>query len=787
MAAALFHETDRYEVISEIGRGGMGVVYKAKDKQLHRVVAIKQLLGNHDFKALERLEREARAVAQLRHKNIVQVFDMGQSNGHPYMVLEFVDGEAFDELLDRDFYELPEIVELICKICEGVLHAHEKGVVHRDIKPNNILISREDGEPKLLDFGLAQLDSQKHEMTAETLTEEGSVLGSIRYMSPEQANGERADEKTDIWALGAILYEALTKTPIFEQDKSFYNSIVKIIKEPVEAPILRNEDCPEALSRICMKALEKERTERFQSVAELKGALEHWLENPNEGARGPQSLLFGAAFILGIFAVLSVAYFMGQQDKKDESKKVITTKKTVPRTRPAKSELSKKPVAKIERGMKDIPSAFQGLIPADFPWVSPLFFDVNGDGCDDIISVVKSIHGKIANEVKGAQGFVTAFDGHTGKPLWQVDRLVSAWGRPCLYQDSDGWRIAGVGIRERNLDMFVVDAKSGKCVDFQQLTIPEEPLGGRPPVWPLAVTTWEMGPQRDRLIVCYRTGTNKSAEPARIYFWNQTQRQTLVMAAREFATGSQIETRTGRDIYPWWSESDRRHIGFLWVCNGSLIGVKLDDIKSAQSVRLAWSNSPLSEEQKDGVKSSLIRAYFVPVPGDRTRLAVAWYKHRKAPTVIQLVKTTGEVLWTRAFPIVFPDGDNPKWLRFNKGELYLGLFDREQKRDPYRLQLLDLETGETKRIREFASRLHTMGIWVSKKASFLAVSSERRAAELFHRSNFESRLVLKRAAGDAFSRIAIHDLDKDGRPELILSRSERKFRNAIEIVTPKIR
>ena len=184
----------KYEVIDLIGRGGMGVVYKATDPQLDRLVAIKMMTGGYDDDPdlLKRFYREAQATASLQHPNIVTVYNLGDQDGSPYMVMQYLEGESRDAIISaRRPLPVLEKIQIILDTCRGLSYAHERGIVHRDIKPGNIMVSK-DGGAKIVDFGIAHIASN-------TLTRTGQIMGSINYMSPEQINGEALDARTDIW------------------------------------------------------------------------------------------------------------------------------------------------------------------------------------------------------------------------------------------------------------------------------------------------------------------------------------------------------------------------------------------------------------------------------------------------------------------------------------------------------------------------------------------------------------------------------------------------------------
>jgi len=208
---------DRYRLERVLGRGGMGIVYKARQKTLDRLVAIKVLAGErrNDPQFEARFSREARTLAKLSHPNIVAAIDVGESEGFYYFAMEFVDGESLKDVLIRDG-KLPEkrALEITRAMASALEHAHEQNIVHRDIKPGNIMIEGSSGDPVILDFGLARADEGEF----QTLTRTGDVFGTPAYMSPEQVLGEarRIDRRSDIYSLGATLYECLTARRPFE-------------------------------------------------------------------------------------------------------------------------------------------------------------------------------------------------------------------------------------------------------------------------------------------------------------------------------------------------------------------------------------------------------------------------------------------------------------------------------------------------------------------------------------------------------------------------------------------
>ena len=272
-----------YEILAPIGAGGMGEVYRARDKSLHRDVAIKVLLSSvsGDPERLRRFEQEARAAGMLNHPNIVSVYGFGEHEGSPYVVTELLEGATLRDRISEGAISPRRAVEYGIQIARGLAAAHEKGIVHRDLKPENILIT-EDGRPKILDFGLAKLAqpfSLAGSGTDSTLslpktTEPGVVVGTIGYMSPEQVRGLPADHRSDIFSFGTVLFEMLAGRRPFEGD-SAVETMNAILKQ--EPPDLSEIDphCSPALARVVRHCMEKSPLERFQSARDLAYDLEN--------------------------------------------------------------------------------------------------------------------------------------------------------------------------------------------------------------------------------------------------------------------------------------------------------------------------------------------------------------------------------------------------------------------------------------------------------------------------------------------------------------------------------
>ena len=274
---ALVKRIGRYEVLSELGRGAMGVVFLAWDPQLKRKIAIKRLRTGADSFAEEaaRISTEAEAVAQLQHPSIVQIFDVGEAEELPYLAMEFCSGGTLAKRLDGKPISPRLAAELIRKICEGVAAAHQRRIIHRDLKPKNVLLERE-GEwmPKVSDFGLAKLLDND-----STATATGSILGSPAYMAPEQAfgDGKRVGPPADIYSLGAILYECLTGRPPF-LGVSIADTLEQVRqREPVRVRQLEPH-VPLDLETITHKCLRKDPLQRYVTVDQLQEDLSRYLQ-----------------------------------------------------------------------------------------------------------------------------------------------------------------------------------------------------------------------------------------------------------------------------------------------------------------------------------------------------------------------------------------------------------------------------------------------------------------------------------------------------------------------------
>ena len=318
-----------YQILDKLGEGGMGVVWKARDSRLNRLVAIKTLRADKmaDADRKRRFIQEAQAASALNHPNIVTIHDIASENGTDFIVMEYVEGKTLGQLIPRRGMRLDEILRHAIQIAEALAKAHAAGIVHRDLKPGNIMVTPE-GRVKLLDFGLAKLtepaepgeDERTHTMAPQS--EEGSIVGTAAYMSPEQAESKPVDARSDIFSFGAVLYEMATGQRAFQGDSKL-STLSAVLRENPKPPSQVVSEIPRELDRIVSRCLRKDPARRFQATPDLKVALEELKEESDSGtAEMPgtpsprKKRLFLPAMAAGtVLAAGAVWFFLHPADK----------------------------------------------------------------------------------------------------------------------------------------------------------------------------------------------------------------------------------------------------------------------------------------------------------------------------------------------------------------------------------------------------------------------------------------------------------------------------------------
>ena len=442
----------RFDIQELLGRGGMGSVYRAWDPSLKRTVALKQLTRIEGVEDVPRFLRETRLLARLDHRGICKVYEQGTAaDGRPFMVMDLINGQPLDQVLSETSLAPKQAARIMVKVARAVHHAHEEDILHRDLKPHNIILREENGEPVLLDFGLARLYESVEEQI--THSQDLRVAGTPAYMSPEQVNGEQATPLSDVFSLGATLYHALSGRPPFgSRGGPLPATLKQVLFDDPPPPSTLQPEVSQALDACCLKALSKEPSQRFTTADEFARALEDALEQPNvESSKTRVAAIGATAAIAMVF--LGVALVSQRSNHKAEQQH-SSSAMVKPAPAPTASAL---PVPALQVRWKALLQALVGGEAKVQGW--PAVVDLDGDGVLDVVTTV-------GKNSAGQDARLIAVSGKTGQLLWTFDDFpTNTYMKPVV--DRLGGRsrvIASVLLENRSPGVVWLDGRHGTVV-----------------------------------------------------------------------------------------------------------------------------------------------------------------------------------------------------------------------------------------------------------------------------------------------------------------------------------
>lgn len=811
----------RFKILRELGRGGMGAVFLALDLDLERQVAIKILdtaLTPVDY---ERFRREAMAVAQMKDPYIISLYDIGHdSRGHPYFVMEHVEGRELTELIKTERLSMSERLELFTKVTQAVAHAHSKGILHRDLKPQNILIRPKNNDPCLLDFGLARLEGGQ--LDSITLTAEGSVMGTLAYMSPEQADGTQATIQSDLWGLGATFYHLFTGQPPFPHASSPYQAMTHIFTLEPKPPKELNPEIPKPIHDCLLQTLEKDPEDRFESAQELLSFLEEM--DLSEEEKTPKSalllvlilmiFLLGALILAGVFALSQGPKEQNQaklskgspaptqsedpvaqvEEKRGEEKTEKETKKDLKKTETKKAEPKKTEPKKVDPKAGDASAKSGSKTPKASPkpesikkqiellrfqrslpvtTADPVFRDFNGDGVYDLLL---TCHGP----ANGSTTEYVALSGKDGKRLWRYGCLAYRNVAPLTVQRKSGVTVYLSEYRSGALHIRSLSGKTGEVVANTKLEVAAPKSRRVPsPIYRIKV--------KDRAyhFVLF------NAPETQVFLLDghfKLLDQGLLRLTQKTILPQSFESK----VIPWDSDKDGEVDGFLWARGReiSYLGITLSPEKATLRCRSFARLKPIpSRGRRNLAPPNLQEINLFPLPKLPSQCLATLHlprKHRKGknttPWLIARFDYLGIPLGQRLCITKYPGLRAFTPLRLRKSwQLAFGtaIFKSGPTRN-LRLRLFNTELKDRGR---FAGHSEITDIRVaSKKADVIAVT--RKTPQRVEFWNLKSKKQAWKAI--TFAEISealngqayVRDLNGDKVPELIVSFHDPSAKNS---------